>query len=358
MSVTPVKPLKAFEPQQSLWDSVRTFYIGMKFFGYAYYSIDGKIEDGKVKSTFLDTIIAIFVTTTLLCLIYLNYAYNLSLIATKSRIIDMGSRGVLLFEITNVLITQISMYIRRNDIWGIFKRLYKLDNELHSIGMRLNHKFHLRNFIFLALTSIATYGVMSILTCYFLYVIVQPENAEYLILSYLVINASMTMSLLAIAFLLFGIYLRFDLINKAICKYFVTEEDETISEQKSSPYLCKIIGRLGDYHDTLVDIIVAFNSCFSFQLMIVIAGMFMTNIFSIFAIYRVFVRYDYSQYERSIIQFTWNVYFLLYGLAIISLASLVTRIGKYTAVLVHKAVNFISDDDDPVIDYVRNYLVN
>lgn len=62
---------------------------------------------------------------------------------------------------------------------------------------------------------------------------------------------------------------------------------------------------------------------------------------------------DYGQYERALIQYCWNVYFLIYGMVIVSLASLVTRTGKYAAVLVHKAVNYIEDDDDPVIDSVR-----
>lgn len=80
----------------------------------------------------------------------------------------------------------------------------------------------------------------------------------------------------------------------------------------------------------------------------------MSTFFSIFAIYRVFVRYDMSQYENAIIQYTWNTYFMIYGFAIITLGSLATRTGKYTAVLVHKAVNYIVDDDDPIIDYVSH----
>lgn len=62
---------------------------------------------------------------------------------------------------------------------------------------------------------------------------------------------------------------------------------------------------------------------------------------------------DLGQYQQALIQYCWNCYFLIYGFIIVSIASLVTRTGKYTAVLVHKAVNYIDDDDDPTIDYVR-----
>jgi gustatory receptor len=132
----------------------------------------------------------------------------------------------------------------------------------------------------------------------------------------------------------------------------VTEEEDELKNQKQSEVLCKIVSKLADLHDSLVDIVGSFNYCFSLTLMNVIASTFLTNIFSIFAIYRVFVRYDYSQWEAAVIQYVWNTYFLIYGFIIVMLGSLVTRTGKYTAVLVHKAVNYIEDDDDPVIDVV------
>jgi len=179
-----------------------------------------------------------------------------------------------------------------------------------------------------------------------------PLRAPYLIISYMTINGSMTTTLLTSAFLLYSIFIRFRLINDSIKKFFVTEEEDDLKNPKSSEVLCKIVAKLADLHDTLVDIVGSFNYCFSFTLMHVVAGMFLTDIFSIFAIYRVFVRYDYSQWEAAVIQYIWNLYFLVYGFIIVMLGSLVTRTGKYTAVMVHKAVNYIFDDDDPIIDVV------
>lgn len=185
-----------------------------------------------------------------------------------------------------------------------------------------------------------------------MWILIDPIRAPYLIISYMTINASMSTTLLTSAFLLYSIYIRFSLINDSIKKFFVTEEEDEIKNQKQSEVLCKVVSKLADLHDSLVDIVGSFNYCFSFTLMHVIASMFLTDIFSIFAIYRVFVRFDYSQWEAAVIQYVWNLYFLIYGFVIVMLGSLVTRTGKYTAVLVHKAVNYIVDDDDPIIDVV------
>lgn len=277
MMATP--PQKAFGKTYTIWDSVKTFHIGMKIFGYASFSFDGDIADGKIQMTFIDILIFLIINSVTIALIYLNWAFNLSLINTTSRVINIGSRFVLLFEITNVLVSIISMFIRRQEVWGIFTRCYKFDEEMTVLKMFLDHKKNLRRFIIIALLMVAVFTTMTIITDYYLYLSIHPAISMFLIPSYNVINASMTTSLMSIAFTLYAIFLRFQLVNDSLKKFFVTEEEDEPKAQKSSKLLCKIIAKLADQHDSLVDIINLFNKCFSFQLMNVIAGMFLTNIF-------------------------------------------------------------------------------
>lgn len=86
--------------------------------------------------------------------------------------------------------------------------------------------------------------------------------------------------------------------------------------------------------------------------MLSVASVFLFNIFSIFAIYRIFVRQNYTYILETIIQTSWNIYFYLYCFGTIVLSSLVTRSGKFSAVLCHKAINY--SNDDSIIDHVRN----
>lgn len=348
-----VVPKRAFEGNlTSIWDIVRRFHFAWKIFGFANFSVDGKIENGKIKFQFWDILTASVVNSLLLYIIYLNWMEDLSLLTTRSRVINMGSRLVLLYQIINVFIASVTMMMRRKEVWGIFRRCHKLDEELRTLKMKIDHGKQKRNISITIGVCFLVFVAMAVGSGYFSVYLVDPKKAVYLITSYMIINLSMTMTLITSSFLLFSIFIRFRLINDSIRNFFVTEEEDELKVTKGSEILCKIVAKLADLHDSLVDIVNCFNHCFAFTLMNVIAGMFMTDIFSIFAIYRVFVRFDYSQWELAVIQYSWNLYFLAYGFIVVLLGSLVTRTGKYTAVLVHKAVNYVVDDDDPVIDVV------
>lgn len=117
-----------------------------------------------------------------------------------------------------------------------------------------------------------------------------------------------------------------------------------------------LVIKLADLHDLLVDSTNMINHCFAFQMMNIVGAMFSVNIFSSFAMYRVFVQNDFHNAYNASIQYAWNVYFLLYGFFIVALASLMTRTGKFTAVLVHKAINYIDNDDDPIVDTVSELI--
>lgn len=80
------------------------------------------------------------------------------------------------------------------------------------------------------------------------------------------------------------------------------------------------------------------------------ASAFMLNIFSTFAIYRILVRQNYSFVTEAVIQSSWNIYFFFYFFLTITLCSMVTRNGKFSAVLCHKAINY--SNDDSIIDHV------
>jgi len=85
--------------------------------------------------------------------------------------------------------------------------------------------------------------------------------------------------------------------------------------------------------------------------MLEITGIFCFNLFSNFALYRVMVRQSYGTLNEAIVQYGWNIYFFAYGFIIIAMGSLLTRTGKYAAVLAHKAINY--SNDDSIIDHVK-----
>lgn len=114
----------------SVWDIVRVFYRLVKFLGYISFSIDGKIENGKIKSTAFDILLMTGCNIFMLYIIYINSVHDLTLIKTKSFIIDKGTRLVTLFMLTNVFISSFINSVRRFEIWSVFKTFYDFDKEV------------------------------------------------------------------------------------------------------------------------------------------------------------------------------------------------------------------------------------
>lgn len=225
---------------------------------------------------------------------------------------------------------------------------------MKTLSMSVDHKRIFFTFVILLASLSFLLVVFVFASLYFLYGVIDYEKYILFAPSYMAVNSSQTLCLLTFILILYSVYVRFDLINSCIRKHFAMDEDETKSFAKQkSISLSHLVLKLADAHDSLVDVSMQINYCFAFQMMNVVAGMFCTNIFSTFAIYRVFVRKDFKDFYNASIQYAWNIYFVAYGVSILALSSLMTRTGKYTAVLVHKAINFIDDDDDPIVDYVR-----
>lgn len=119
-------PLKVY----TIWDSIQVFYYVTKSLGYAVFSIDGKIQNGKIRSTFWDLLIVFFLYVSVGSIIYFNYTMDLSVVSTNSFIIDMGNRLVTLFMVSNVLSSSLINGLRRHEIWSVFKKLSDFDKEV------------------------------------------------------------------------------------------------------------------------------------------------------------------------------------------------------------------------------------
>jgi hypothetical protein len=102
----------------------------VKSFGYISFSIDGRIEKGKIKTTIFDILMVVWSFSYFAAIIYLNINNDLTLISTKNVLIDMGNRGVTLFTILNVFLSSIINTLRRHKIWGCFIQISNFDSEV------------------------------------------------------------------------------------------------------------------------------------------------------------------------------------------------------------------------------------
>lgn len=104
----------------------------VKLFGYITFSIDGKIQNGKIHSTIWDIFVMLCGSAFISVIIYVNFTIDLTLIKTKSFIIDQGNRLTTLFIISNVLVSSIINGLRRYEIWNVFKNISDFDKKVNK----------------------------------------------------------------------------------------------------------------------------------------------------------------------------------------------------------------------------------
>lgn len=168
---------------------------------------------------------------------------------------------------------------------------------------------------------------------------------------YFITNGSLNVILVGFCMQCFGVHRRFNVLNTLIEQNFQIEnENDEIILVKDKNFYEKIAIKIAHLHDKLNDVLAIINRNFSTEVMMIVASIFLKNIFCIFGIYRMFARNDFSNMKILTIQIVWNIYFYAYCIAVNVLCDKLTKSGKFSAVLCHKVVNF--SDDSPTIERV------
>ena len=119
-----------------IWFNVYLYYIALKVFGFAGYSIDGDIHKGKIKTNFMDVAYLSLWIIFEVYLVYVNFDINLSLSHTGSFLIDKGSRFVTILGVFNVLFSTIVNFLFRYKIWRIFWNINSFDHDVSNLIMK------------------------------------------------------------------------------------------------------------------------------------------------------------------------------------------------------------------------------
>lgn len=126
----------------TIWSSTKVFYYISKSFGNAPFSIVGKIENGKIRTTPRDFLVMTIRFSLLSFLIYLNVINDFSLIKTNSFIIDKANHLANILLVFNVLFAGSINAFKRKQIWSIFKQFYEFDKQ---VNIMTNNSFALNN---------------------------------------------------------------------------------------------------------------------------------------------------------------------------------------------------------------------
>lgn len=200
-------------------------------FGFAGFSVDGDIRDGKIKISLLDKFYIPLSLSVQLYILYLNVTVDLSLIHINSFLIDKGTRFVTILCATNIVFSAILNVTFRNRFWKIFRGFYAFDQEVkyfyfhgciilnnlfqvEKLGNAINHQKHFNQIIILF--GVFLFTQVSLLSTTAFYVSKLMNKWMLFVLSYSAISGTLSIFLLGFMVYLLGIQQRFAAINKCI----------------------------------------------------------------------------------------------------------------------------------------------
>lgn len=119
---------------KDVWSVIKVFYWILKPFGLAPFSIDGKIENGKIKTSRFDFCHFSLVLSVQVWVLYINFYENYSLSRTNSFLIDKGAYCIEIFNAFNVIFGSCLYAVNRRKFWAIFISFHSFDQEVRSFG--------------------------------------------------------------------------------------------------------------------------------------------------------------------------------------------------------------------------------
>lgn len=138
----------AKEPKSNdtIWTLVKPYYWVLKFFGLGVFSIDGDINNGRIKTRFYDVLSTCIALVFQTYVLYINITFDLSLSRTSSFLIDKGAHLIEIFNACNVIAGSLLFGFHRKRIWGILRKCHEFDVEVNEISLTY-FQYHLEIFV-------------------------------------------------------------------------------------------------------------------------------------------------------------------------------------------------------------------
>lgn len=133
-------------------------------------------------------------------------------------------------------------------------------------------------------------------------------------------------------------------------------EEFKLSKMRDPDDVIELLTKLLDIHDSLLDCINIQNEILSFQILLMVAQIFIFEVFALFSLYRTLYS---TEIESNVLAFTnvlWLCAFNLILFLIMHTAAQCVNEGKLTGTYCHKVINKVSHSVDPrIIEKVKEF---
>lgn len=348
---------------------IRPFYLLSKLFGYTFFELSGvgeQTKESEVKSKLLRRLILqwssiLFIYPVIVCgNILLNanqivFAGRFAADAFSTLTGKMLSSCVFMCTgVMFILSMCLSIYFR-TDTRLILEKLKQFDGFFQKHFVAVNHVYHrwsvisyLFGSLVLPLVLVPTSIMMLDQTN-----VSWPFSVEFLVfsywsaLNYVVLQSHTVLSVAAVL-------VRFRAVNKELGAMLSTEHNHhlmcILQHESTIGGNVGRVQRLRILHDLLNDIVDLINLCFSFHAMWCTAAYVSFCLMSLYSDYELLVQTSGKSLPTLVyVNLAWNSFYMLYGVAIVWVASRTRNEASQTTALVHKIINANDANTDPVL---------
>lgn len=275
---------------QTIYDTVRPFYYMAKINGFACFSIDGDITQGRIKTKFIDILVFVmyFVLHGANCIIYLIQL----LINSKLSQIELLRIKVLFFiQLLTAVFYILATFIQRYKLWAILQHLHIFDENIKDMGYSVDHRKHRLFFWFY---------VIQLFVCmaYALYLLMVDSSYYDLIFFTYIPNMILFIQIAIIKLSILSVYVRQHDFIKCFTRYLIVRNKNSIFYVK--PNNKSHVVMFSKLHEKLNLAVNSINCSFSFILLVCLVVSFSNTVFWIYG-FIIFFRENSISFENNIL---------------------------------------------------------
>lgn len=254
----------------NIYETARPFYYITKITGFACFSIDGDIKNGRIKTKLIDLLLLLFhfVCHSTTCI--LNIIKEFDRTKSQSGFVDFGNKLQFTFSTINISFYMLVSYIQRHNIWSILHHLHIFDENIKALGYSVNHNKH-KLFFWPYVVSLVVYAIIGISLLIF------SSNYAMISIAYSVIYSFLQLGIIQLSIL--SVYTRQNDFIKCFRKYFLSNKNSIRYVKSKNMSLVMIFSKL---HGNLNLAIASINKSFSLTLFVGLAIYFTHTVYSIY----------------------------------------------------------------------------
>ncbi|GAB0089704.1 hypothetical protein DMENIID0001_042920 [Sergentomyia squamirostris] len=337
----------------NIYDVFEPFYGLLRIFGFVVFTVSSA-EENRCEVRRANWLYLTVSSSVLLGVFILNLNINFFTFRMQSDIVMTMTRYILLMGILVVMETTIANRFLQPYLWKLLRNLYYFDKMMMTVNAPVDHPLH-RRWVIRASIGVCIlcllFGAFNVGTISA--VSLDIRLGFFAASSYNVITFAFTLYISHFIMILTKIRMRFCMINKCFKSNFATNDLHKLVSS-SSPGSRQIIETLTKLHDCLNDSVGMANGYFALPMLITLSCVFANIVVTVFTVYKMLVKdHTYEDFWSGIVYGIDCGFYVFFLVVVVAISSDLTYQGKYTAVLVHKAIS--RNEDASIAEKLKSW---